>query len=80
MFNIFGRVKDLIIAALALAIPVIYVFARLKGKAAYEKQALKDELETSNEIKDFYKKMAEDETDTLTDTKSVTDRLRQNGL
>ena len=28
MFNIFGRVKDLIIAALAVAIPVIYVFAR----------------------------------------------------
>ena len=80
MFNIFGRVKDLVIAALAMALPVIYVFAKLKGKAAYEKQALEDEVETSNQVKDFYKKMAQDETDTLTDNRSVADRLRQNGL
>ena len=80
MFNIFGRVKDLVIAALAMALPVIYVFAKLKGKAAYEKQALVDDVETSNQVKDFYKKMAQDETDTLTDNRSVADRLRQNGL
>ena len=80
MFNIFGRIKDLIIAALALALPVIYIVARMRGKAAYETQQLKDEVETSQKVQDFYKNIANDETDNLTDRKSVTDRLRKNGL
>ena len=80
MFNIFGKIKDFIIAALALALPVIYVVARMRGKAAYEKQQLEDEVKTSKKVQDFYKNMANDETDNLTDRSSVTDRLRKNGL
>jgi uncharacterized membrane-anchored protein YhcB (DUF1043 family) len=80
MFNIFGKIKDLIIAALALAIPVIYVVARMRGKDAYKKQQLENEVKTSKKVQDFYKNMANDETDNLTDRSSVTDRLRKNGL
>jgi hypothetical protein len=80
MFNIFGKIKTYIIAALALALPIIYVMGRVKGQAAEKNKVLKDELEAQGKASDFYKKMAEHETDTLTDRKSVTDRLRSNGL
>jgi len=77
---IFGKIKDYIIATLALAIPIIYVFGRIKGSANEKNKVLKDDLETSKKTSDFYKKMAEHEDDNLTDRKSVTDRLRSNGL
>ena len=77
---IFGKIKDYIIAALAMAIPIIYVFGRIKGSANEKNKVLMDDLETSKKTSDFYKKMAEHEDDNLTDRKSVTDRLRSNGL
>ena len=77
---IFGRIKDYISAALAMAIPIIYVFGRIKGSANEKNKVLMDDLETSKKTSDFYKKMAEHEDDNLTDRKSVTDRLRSNGL
>lgn len=77
---IFGRIKEYIIAALALAIPIIYVFGRLKGAETQKRKLLKEELKTQEKVSDFYKSVAEHETDTLTDRKSVTDRLRSNGL
>jgi hypothetical protein len=77
---IFGRIKDYIIAALALAVPIIYVFGRIKGAANEKNKVLQDELETQDKVSDFYKNVAEHETDTLTDRRSITDRLRSNGL
>lgn len=77
---IFGRIKDYIIAALALAVPIIYVFGRIKGAANEKNKVLQDELETRDKVSDFYKNVAEHETDTLTDRRSLTDRLRSNGL
>jgi len=77
---VFGRIKDYIIAALALAVPVIYVFGRIKGAANEKNKVLQDELETQDKVSDFYKNVAEHETDTLTDRRSITDRLRSNGL
>lgn len=77
---IFGKIKTYIIATLAIALPIIYVMGRVRGRAAEKNKVLKDELEAQNKASDFYKAMAEHETDNLTDRKSVTDRLRSNGL
>lgn len=80
MFDIFGKIKTYIIAALALALPIIYVMGRVGGAAKEKNKVLKDELEAQNKASDFYQKMAGHEDDSLTDRKSVTDRLRSNGL
>ena len=81
MFNIFGKIKDGIIATLLLAIPIIYVFGRAKGKAAEKHKVLKDELQAQNKATDFYKAMAEHEDDHNVDSRSgLTDRLRRDGL
>ena len=77
---VFGKIKTYIIATLALALPIIYVMGKVKGRAKEQNKVLKDELEAQNKASDFYKAMAEHETDTLTDRKSITDRLRSNGL
>ena len=77
---IFGKIKTYIIASLALALPILYVVGQITGRAKEKNKVLKDELEAQNKASDFYKNMAEHETDTLTDRKSVTDRLRSNGL
>jgi len=77
---IFGKIKTYIIATLALALPILYVVGQITGRAKEKNKVLKDELEAQNKASDFYKNMAEHETDTLTDRKSVTDRLRSNGL
>ena len=81
MFNVFGKVKDLIIAALAIALPILYIVGRVKGKAAEKNKILKDELQAKEKATDFYKKMAEHEEDSSLDNRnSLTDRLRQDGL
>ena len=80
MFNIFGKVKTYIIATLALALPIIYVFGQVKGRAKEKNKVLTDELQAQQNASDFYKAMSENETDNLTDRKSLTDRLRSNGL
>jgi hypothetical protein len=77
---IFGKIKMYIIATLALALPIIYVFGQIKGRAKEKNKVLTDELQAQKKASDFYKAMAENESDTLTDRRSVTDRLRKNGL
>ena len=77
---IFGKIKMYIIATLALALPIIYVFGQVKGRAKEKNKVLTDELEARQRQYDFYKTMADNETDNLTDRKSITDRLRSNGL
>ena len=77
---IFGKIKTYIIATLALALPIIYVMGRVKGRAAEKNKVLTDELQAQEKATDFYKAMSEHESDTLTDRKSITDRLRSNGL
>jgi hypothetical protein len=61
-------------------LPIIYLFGQIKGRAKEKNKVLTDELETRNDQYEFYKKMADEETDNLTDRKSITDRLRSNGL
>ena len=77
---IFGKIKMYIIATLALALPIIYVFGQVKGRAKEKNKVLTDELEARQKQYNFYKSMADDEAENLTDRKSVTDRLRSNGL
>ena len=77
---VFGKIKSYIIGALALALPIIYLMGQVKGRAKEKTKVLEDELEAQTKASDFYKNMAEHENDTLTDRRSVTDRLRNNGL
>jgi hypothetical protein len=77
---VFGKIKSYIIGALALALPIIYVMGQVKGRAKEKTKVLEDELKAQTKASDFYKNMAEHEDDNLTDRKSVTDRLRDNGL
>lgn len=77
---IFGKIKNYIIATLALALPIIYVMGQVKGRAKEKNKVLQDDLQAQKKTTNFYKKMAEHETDSLTDRKSLTDRLRGNGL
>jgi hypothetical protein len=81
MFMIFGRIKDMIIATLALALPIIYIMGRVKGKAAERNRVLRDDLKTKEKINKFYKAMAEHEDDPSTsDRDSFLKRLRRDGL
>lgn len=81
MFNIFGRIKDVLIAALAVALPVLYVLGRIKGREAEKNKVLVDELEASQEANSFYKAMAEHEKDgSIADRDGLVKRLRKDGL
>ena len=77
---LFSKIKSYAIGALALALPILYVMGQVKGRAKEKTKVLEDELEAQTKVSDFYKNMAEHENDTLTDRKSVTDRLRNHGL
>lgn len=77
---LFSKIKSYAIGALALALPILYVMGQVKGRAKEKTKVLEDELEAQTQSSDFYKNMAEHENDTLTDRRSVTDRLRNNGL
>jgi 2-hydroxy-3-keto-5-methylthiopentenyl-1-phosphate phosphatase len=77
---IFGKIKTLIIAALAITLPLLYVMGRMKGSSAEKKKILEDEVEASNKSKEFYKKMNEHEDDFFVDRASVSKRLRKSGL
>ena len=77
---IFGKIKTYIIGALALALPIIYVMGRVRGAANEKNKVLKDDLQAQKKATDFYKVMAEHEADSITDSRSLTDRLRGNGL
>jgi hypothetical protein len=77
---IFGKIKSYIIGALALALPIIYVMGQVTGRAKEKNKVLKDDLQAQKKNTDFYKAMAEHEDDSLNDRKSLTERLRGNGL
>jgi hypothetical protein len=77
---IFGKIKTYIIGALALALPIIYVMGKVTGRAKEKNKVLKDDLQAQKKTTDFYKAMAEHENDNITDRKSLTERLRGNGL
>lgn len=77
---LFGKIKTYIIGALALALPIIYVMGKVMGAAKEKNKVIKDELQASEKANDFYKAMAEDEEDAITDRPSLIKRLRGNGL
>ena len=77
---IFGKIKTYIIGALALAIPIIYVMGKVVGANKEKNKILKDDLQASKKKTNFYKAISEHEEDTITDRKSLTERLRGNGL
>jgi len=77
---IFGKIKTYIIGALALALPIIYVMGKVTGRAKEKNKVLKDDLQAQKKTTDFYKAMAEHENDNINDRKSLTERLRGNGL
>lgn len=77
---IFGKIKTYIIGALALALPIIYVMGRVRGAANEKNKVLKDDLQAQEKATGFYKAMAEHEADSSTDSRSLTERLRGNGL
>ena len=80
MFSIVGKFKTYIIAGLAVLLPILYVLGRKDGKKIEKTKVLADELQATKKASKFYKNMAEHETDNLTDRKSLSDRLRSNGL
>jgi len=77
---VFGKIKTYIIAALALALPIIYIMGRVKGSAEEQNKVLKDDLQTQKKSTDFYKAISEHEKTSITDRAGLTDRLRGNGL
>lgn len=77
---IFGKIKTYIIAALAIALPILYIIGRVKGSANEQNKVLKDDLQAQKKAKDFYKAMSEHEKTNITDRDGLTDRLRGNGL
>ena len=77
---IFGKIKTYIIAALAMALPIIYVMGKVMGAAKEKNKVIKDELQAAEKANAFYKAMAENEEDAITDRPSLIKRLRGNGL
>jgi hypothetical protein len=77
---LFGKIKTYIIGALALALPIIYAMGKVMGAAKEKNKIIKDELQASEKANDFYKAMAEDEEDAITNRPSLIKRLRGNGL
>lgn len=77
---VFGKIKTYIIAALAMAIPIIYIMGRVTGASKEKTKVLQDDLQAEKKNTDFYKAMAEHEEDNITDRNGLTDRLRGNGL
>jgi len=77
---LFSKIKTYAIGALALALPILYLMGKVRGAANEKNKILTDELEAQNQASDFYKKMAEHETDAITDRPSLVNRLRNDGL
>jgi len=77
---IFGKIKIYLIAALAMAMPIIYVMGRLSGANKEKQKVLKDDLQAANKKTDFYKAMADHEEDPALSTRDgIINRVR-NGL
>jgi hypothetical protein len=77
---LFGKIKNYIIGALALALPIIYVMGKVRGSASEKNKVLKDDLQSQTKATEFYKAMAEHEEDNITDSSSLVKRLRGHGL
>ena len=77
---IFGKIKTYIIASLAIALPIIYVFVQFKVLAKEKNKVLKDHLQAQKKTTKFYKAISEHEEDTMPDRPSLINRLRGNGL
>ena len=79
-----GKIKTVVIAVLALAIPIIYIMGRLGGSTRIKQAVLKEEAEKAKKRANFYQKMAENEQDiesgrTRSHSEFI-DKLRQGGL
>ena len=77
---LFSKIKTYAIGVLALALPILYLMGKVRGAANEKNKILTDELEAQNRASDFYKKMAEHETDAIPDRPSLVNRLRNDGL
>ena len=85
MFGLaFGKIKDFIIAALALLIPIIYVLGRKDQKKINRSEALEDALELEKDRAEFYRAMEKEhneiENSKPTDRNDLVNRLRSDGL
>ena len=80
MFGIVGKIKTYVIASLTLALPFIYLIGSLKGREKEKNKVLKDDLQAQEKAANFYKNMAEHDTENLTDSRSLADRLRSSDL
>lgn len=78
---LWGKVKTYLIMALSLALPLFYLFGKRSGKISTERDVLKDEVDTSQKVSQFYKAMSEHEQDdTVNDRSGLLERLRRDGL
>jgi hypothetical protein len=79
-----GKIKTYLVAALAVLLPVLYVLGRKDGKNLEKSKVLKDALENEQDKSQFYRSMDKNnheiENDAPRDRRSLTERLRDNGL
>lgn len=81
MFSIVGKIKNILLAILAILLPILYILGRKDGGAKVKNNVLADELDAQKKASDFYKAMAEDAEDfNPTSRGDLTDRLRRDGL
>jgi hypothetical protein len=81
MFGIIGKIKNALLAILAVMLPLFYVLGRKDGGKEAKNDVLADDLEAQKKVSDFYKAMAEDAEDfNPTSRSDLTDRLRRDGL
>jgi hypothetical protein len=81
MFGIIGKLKNIVIAVLAVALPILYAVGRIRGKEVEKNKILADEVNAAHKATDFYKAMAEHEEDgTIADRNGLVNRLRSDGL
>ena len=82
MFGILGKLKNIVIAVLAVVLPVLYAMGRMRGKAVEKTKVLVDEVRAARKAKDFYKVMAENDKEdgTIADRDGLVKRLRNDGL
>ena len=81
MFSIVGKIKNVLLAILAILLPILYILGRKDGGAKVKNDVLADDLDAQKKVSDFYKAMAEHEEDfNPTSRSDLTDRLRRDGL
>lgn len=81
MFSIVGKIKNAVLAILAIMLPILYVLGRKDGGAKVNNAVLADDLDAEKKVSAFYKAMAEDaEEFNPTSRDDLTERLRKDGL